>query len=63
MTVKRKKKRLPYNYLERYLGLELAKADHEFITGCLIYQRKYPQLTISQWEIIKKIEKKYLSKT
>lgn len=56
------KKRLPYNYLEKYLGLEISKSDYEFITGCLHHQKNYFQLNNVQWDIIKKIEKKYLQK-
>jgi hypothetical protein len=61
MTVKRKK-RLPYNYLEKYIGLELSKPDYDFIAGCLNHQKNYFQLNNIQWDIIKKIEKKYLQK-
>jgi hypothetical protein len=60
MTVK-KKKRLPYNYLEKYLNVTLSKPDYDFIAGCLNHQKHYFQLNNVQWEIIKKIEKKYLS--
>jgi hypothetical protein len=62
MTVRKKKKRLPHNYLEKYLGIELHKADYEFIVGCLKHQKNYFQLNNIQWDIIKKIEKKYLTK-
>lgn len=61
MTVKRKK-RLPHNYLEKYLGIELSKSDYDFIAGCLNHQKNYFQLNNVQWDIIKKIEKKYLQK-
>jgi hypothetical protein len=61
MTVKRKK-RLPYNYLEKYLGTELLKSDYDFILGCLNHQKNYFQLNNLQWDIIKKIEKKYLNR-
>jgi hypothetical protein len=60
MTVK-KRKRLPYNYLEKYLNVTLSKSDYDFIAGCLNHQKYYFQLNNVQWEIIKKIEKKYLS--
>jgi len=54
-------KKLPYNYLDRYLGVELTKSDYEFIKGCLSHQKNYFQLNHLQWEIIHKIEKKYLT--
>lgn len=59
----KKRKRLPHNYLDRYLGSALTKADHDFILGCIEHQRKHAQINNVQWEIIKKIEKKYLSQT
>ena len=55
MTVKRKK-RLPHNYLEKYIGIELSKPDYDFIAGCLNHQKNYFQLNNIQWDIIKKIE-------
>lgn len=61
MTV-RKKRRLPYNYLEKYLGIELSKPDYDFIAGCLNHQKHYFQLNNIQWDVIKNIEKKYLRK-
>lgn len=61
--IARKQKRLPQNYLEKYLGIDLNKADYEFIVGCINHQRYHFQLNNIQWEVIKKIEKKYLSKT
>lgn len=44
------------------MGIELSKPDYDFIAGCLNHQKNYFQLNNIQWEIIKKIEKKYLQK-
>lgn len=60
MLIKRRK--LPYNYLEKYLNVELDRRDYDFIRGCLNHQKLYFQLNNVQWDTIKKIEKRYLSK-
>lgn len=56
-----KKRKLPYNYLEKYLDVELDKRDYDFIKGCLRHQQNYFQLNNLQWDAIKKIEKRYLN--
>jgi len=58
--MKRTRKKLPHDYLNKYLGVELTEADYKFIKGCLHHQKMYFQLNNVQWEIIKKIEGKYL---
>ena len=44
------------------MGIELSKSDYDFIAGCLNHQKNYFQLNNLQWDIIKKLEKKYLQK-
>ena len=59
--MRHKKRKLPYNYLEKYLNVELDKRDYDFIRGCLNHQKLYFQLNNVQWDTIKKIEKRYLN--
>ena len=56
-----KKRKLPYNYLEKYLDVELDKRDYDFIKGCLRHKQNYFKLNNLQWDAIKKIEKRYLN--
>lgn len=58
--MKPKLKRLPHDYLAKYLNKDLSKSDYLFIKGCMSHQERYVQLNNLQWEIIKKIEQKYL---
>ena len=54
-----KRKKLPHNYLSKYLNKSISKEDYLFIKGCLNHQQNYFQLNNLQWDAIKNIEKKY----
>lgn len=56
------KRRLPHDYLNKYMNVEISKADYIFIKGCLNHQQNYLQLNNLQWDVIQKIEKKYLNR-
>jgi hypothetical protein len=58
--MKNKLKKLPHDYLKKYLDVELSQRDYNFIKGCLHYQELYFQLNYKQWEAIGNIEKRYL---
>lgn len=45
--------------MEFFEKQSLTDAEKTFILGCINSQKKYPQLTQRQWQIICDIKKKY----
>jgi hypothetical protein len=58
----KKRQRLPFDYLEKYIGIKLEPKELLFIKGCLVHQKKWVQLNNLQWKVIKDIEQKYFFK-
>lgn len=58
----KKRKKLPHNYLDKYININVSKADYLFIKGCIAHQKNYFQLNNLQWKAIEAIESKYFLK-
>ena len=52
-------RRIKKPLLEFFEKQTLTDAEKNFIVGCINAQKKYPQLTHRQWQIICDIKKKY----
>lgn len=57
---RRLRKKLPYNYLYKFYDIPFTEEEKRYINKCLKQQKdNCYQLTVGQWETLKKIEKKY----
>lgn len=45
--------------LEFFEKQALTEAEKSFILGCINAQKKYPQLTQHQWQIVNEIKERY----
>jgi hypothetical protein len=55
MTIRRIKRELQKFFEEK----SLTSRERSFILGCINAQKKYPQLTSRQWDIVCEIEERY----